>query len=89
MKLLKKMTNRDEQRRTEMVDPSSDRIIYAAFPVPLKDAMKIAAQRWSWDRETWRYQTLLIQDAYTSGRCLLADLVQAYRNPPPAFQEVA
>lgn len=70
-----------------MVDPSSDRIIYAAFPVPLKEAMKAAAKRWNWDRETWRYQTLLIQDAIS--RMLVDDLALAYRNPPPAFQEVA
>jgi len=68
-------------------DPSADRLIYAGFPAPLKDAMKIAAKRWDWDRETWRYQTLLIQDAMN--RVLVDDLARAYRHPPPDFQEAA
>ena len=61
-------------------DPIADRLIYAGFPVPLKEAMKAAAKRWTWDRETWRYQTLLIQDAMN--RVLVDDLVLVYRTPP-------
>lgn len=67
----------------ESTDPSADRLTYAGFPPAMREAMKIAAQRWSWDRETWRYQTALIQETLLSGRYDTDELAVAYRNPPP------
>lgn len=66
----------------EPADPSADRLTYACFPQALREAMKIAAQRWSWDRETWRYQTALIQETLLSGRYDADELAVAYRNSP-------
>ena len=46
---------------------SSDRITYASFPASLKTAMKAAANRNGWCRESWRLQTAMIQEAMLSG----------------------
>lgn len=68
-------------------DPSADRLLYACFPAALKDAMKVAARRYEWDRETWRYQTGLIQETLLSGRFDANSLAVAYRNPPNSNAE--
>lgn len=57
----------------------SDRLIYADFPFNLKAALRQAARRWRWDREAWRYQTLLIQDALCTGRCTAEELTAQYQ----------
>lgn len=44
-----------------------DRITYASFPASLKTAMKAAANRNGWCRESWRLQTAMIQEAMLSG----------------------
>lgn len=65
---------------------SADRLIYASFPALLKTAMKTAAHRYAWCRETWRLQTGLIQDALLRG-IDSDDLAERYQNPPPAHLE--
>lgn len=70
-------------RSNTPVDPSADRMTYAAFPAPLKVAMKTAAQRNAWCRETWALQTALIQDALLAGRVLEATLIAGYSLKPP------
>ncbi len=59
-----------------------DRLTYAAFPKELKAALRDAAKRNHWDRETWRYQTRCLQDtlegsAYCPG--VIAALVIGYQ----------
>jgi len=61
----------------------ADRLTYAAFPAPLKAAMKTAAARNGWCRATWAMQTALIQDALLSGRVLESELVAGYSLKPP------
>lgn len=66
-------------------DPEELRLmqfVYATFPDTLKTAMKIAAKRWGWDRETWAMQTAMLQDSMRRG-CTVDELADAYRNPPP------
>lgn len=65
------------------MNPAADRLTYAAFPPDLKAAMKIAAQRNDWCRETWAMQTALIQDALVTGRVLEATLIAGYSLKPP------
>ena len=62
----------------------SDRLVYAAFPKELKTAMRDAAKRNHWDRETWRYQTWALNEtlessAYCPG--VIAALVTEYQMP--------
>ncbi len=68
-------------------DPSADRLTYASFPQGLREGMKAAAKRWAWDRETWRYQTGLIQETLLSGRFDANELSVAYLNPPKSNGE--
>lgn len=72
-------------------DPAADRITYASFPESLRTAMKIAAQRNGWCRETWAMQTQMLNTSMLAG-CYSADeLAAAYRNQPPvlAMKEAA
>lgn len=64
-------------------DPIADRLLYAAFPGELKTALRAAAARHRWDRETWRRQTQLIHSALKSGACPAA-LAAAYQNQETA-----
>jgi hypothetical protein len=64
-------------------DPSADRVLYAYFPDALKFALRTAAKRNGWDRETWRYQTNLIQEARLAGWADDDALIAGYSNPPP------
>jgi hypothetical protein len=62
----------------------SDRLIYAAFPKELKAALRDAAKRNHWDRETWRYQTQCLNEtleASTDGPGVITALVVAYQTP--------
>ena len=65
------------------MNTSADRMAYAAFPPALKAAMKTAAQRNGWCRETWAMQTALIQDALLAGRELESTLIAGYSLKPP------
>ncbi len=60
---------------------------YAAFPQELKAAMKIAADRWNWNKATWMLQTELISEALESGRYDAETLAEAYASPPPRTNE--
>lgn len=62
---------------------STDRLTYAAFPLALKTAMKSAAQRNGWCRETWAMQTALIRDALLAGRVTEPELIEGYSLKPP------
>lgn len=64
-------------------DPSADRLIYASFPQCLRNAMKIAAKRFSWTPEDWRMQTLMLQDAMLAGWYSPEEIADAYAKPPP------
>lgn len=68
-------------------DPSADRLIYASFPAALREGLKAAAKRWNWDRDTWRYQTGLVQATLLSGRYDGDELATAYLNPPKSNVE--
>lgn len=61
----------------------SAREIFASFPQCLRDAMKIAAQRFGWTPEDWRMQTLMLHDAMLAGRYSPEEIAAAYAKPPP------
>lgn len=60
-----------------------DRIVYAGFSKELKAAMKAAAKRNQWNRETWRLQTRMIQDAINNDPhpATLEIITRAYQSP--------
>ena len=63
-----------------------DRITYAGFPDELRAALRAAARRNGWDRETWRQQTGLLHDALETAHHhpqTIARLTAAYANPIP------
>ena len=59
----------------------ADRLTYAAFPKALKTAMKIAAQRNDWNRESWALQTDLIHRSLLTGTTTEADIIAGYTQP--------
>ena len=68
-----------------MSEPTSsdDRLTYAGFPQALRDAMKIAAQRFEWTRDDWRMQTNMIQDVIADGWYSADEIAKAYAAAPP------
>jgi len=56
----------------------ADRLIYASFPQPLREAMRIAAKRFNWTHDDWRLQTNMIQEALLAGRVTADGLATAY-----------
>ena len=56
---------------------------YAVFGNDLKAAMKTAAKRWDWDKETWILQTELIAQALQTGCFTEEQLAADYQRPPP------
>lgn len=64
------------------VDPAAVRLIYATFPPGLKAAMKLAATRNGWDRETWALQTDLIQTSLLAGSTSETAIIAGYTQPP-------
>jgi len=66
-----------------MPDPSADRLIYATFPPSLREAMKVAAQRFEWTREDWQMQTTMIQKAMIDGWYTADKIAAAYATAPP------
>jgi len=66
-----------------MPDPSADRLIYAAFPPSLRDAMKVAAKRFEWTREDWQMQTTMIQEVIADGWYTAEEIAAVYAKEPP------
>ena len=71
---------------------ADSRAKFAAFLPELQAAMKIAAQRYGWDGETWAMQTILLaQTIERSGHDpkVIAALAAGYREAPALLKEVA
>lgn len=68
---------------TDMTEKNSfsDRLAYATFPAPLKSAMKTAAARNGWNRESWALQTDLIHRSLLTGTTTEADIIAGYTQP--------
>jgi len=67
------------------VDRADSRAKFAAFLPELQAAMKVAAQRYGWDGETWAMQTILLAETIeASGHDpqVMAALAEGYRAAP-------
>ena len=74
------------------VDRADSRAKFAAFLPELQAAMKVAAQRYGWDGETWAMQTILLaQTLEASGHdpFVIYALASAYRDAPALKKEAA
>jgi hypothetical protein len=56
---------------------------FAAFPDPLKQALRIAAKRHRWDEDIWEYQVRMLGAAMIEGTASVDELARAYLDSPP------